>query len=185
MRNVKKTCITDTINNTACPHCGKTMHSVEYYTAKPIQQQVVQRDLNTNTVITIYTDVCRHLGGICLACTYESEKNKRRAGLILFIAASVGGFISMVAALILSTAAQVHGENIGAAMGAPMGLMCVFLILAVIGLCIFVGARAFRSNRLFTPDVLYLLFIKQMRKEYTKIGIVYLSPHLAAQLKRN
>jgi hypothetical protein len=179
----KKVCISDGNENVFCPNCGKVMPTVEYFTAKPISQEVRQQNYNTQQIITTYTDIVHHFGNICLSCAYDNEKKKRTIGLILLIGGGILSFGSMLTGLVLSTLAQNNGGDVGAALGLPMALMCVFLILAVFGIAIFLGAESLRPNRIRSKEQLYVLFERCIKKEAPQAGIVYLSPWLAAQLK--
>jgi hypothetical protein len=179
----KKTCISTGNENVNCPNCGKEYHAVEYYTARPIQQETVRQDLYTNKIITTYTDVNRHFGKICLSCAYENEKSKRIVGLVLLIVGGAGSAIAMVTGLIQSNIAEARGENIGAAMGTSMALMGVLVIVGVIGLSVFVGANALRNLKAWDQEGLNSLFVRYVKKESPQSGIMYLSPGLAAQLK--
>ena len=180
----KKVCISDGNDNAFCPNCGKVMQNVEYFTAKPINQEVRQQNYNSQQIITTYTNIVHHLGNICLSCAYDNEKKKCTIGLILFIGGGILSFGSMLTGLVLSTLAQNNGGDVGATLGLPMALMCVFLILAVFGIAIFLGSDSLRPNRIRSKEQLYALFERCIKKETQRIGIVYLSPWLAAQLKK-
>lgn len=179
-----KVCVTDVFGNAQCPHCSEPLQKAEYYTAKPISQQATQKDWNSKTITTTYIDVSRHVGGICLACADKSNKPKRTVGMALLLVGGLGGFVSMMVALVLSTIAERRGGDIGAAMGMPMALMCVFIIVAVVGLGIYLGARVYRPDRAHSRDALYGLLISRMFKEGCHPGRVYLSPAQAAKLTR-
>lgn len=184
MQTKKSVCISNGQENMSCPHCGKVMQTVEYYTARPINQEVRQQNYNTQQIITTYTDVNHHWGNLCLSCAYENEKKKRTFGLILLMGGGVLSFGSMMIGLVLSSIAQSKGGNVGASLMLPMALMCIFLILAVFGIAIFSEVNALQPKRVRSKEQLYALFEKCIKKEVPQSGIVYLSPWLAAQLKK-
>ncbi|BBB47424.1 hypothetical protein Pelsub_P0651 [Pelolinea submarina] len=80
--------------------------------------------------------------------------------MILLFGAGAASFIAMVAGLVLSNLAESNGGDIGAALGLPMALMCIFLLVAVAGLVIYMSANEFNPARRYTKEQLYLKFIK-------------------------
>ncbi|REG06247.1 hypothetical protein DFR64_2679 [Pelolinea submarina] len=156
----KTYCYSDGEENAHCPNCGRPMKSVDYYSARPLYQQEVNRDWNSKTINTTYTDVNPHRGNICLFCAHEDNRGKRVAGMILLFGAGAASFIAMVAGLVLSNLAESNGGDIGAALGLPMALMCIFLLVAVAGLVIYMSANEFNPARRYTKEQLYLKFIK-------------------------
>ena len=185
MTHNKKYCFSDGQENASCPNCGRSMKTIDYYTARPLRQEERPRDLNTKTVITTYTDISHRQGNICFFCAHENMKNKRIAGLILLIVSGVASGVSMLAGLVLSTIAQNNGQDVGAALGLPMALMCIFLVLAIIGLCVFLGSNSYNPNRNYNQDQLFLLFTKSAYKEYPLGGLVYLAPWQVKQMRKN
>ena len=185
MSTKKKVCLSDGNENSLCPNCGKPMKPVDYYTAKVLKQEETSRDLNTRTVVTSYTDVVHHTGNICLSCAHEEQKKNRTAGLVMLIGGSVASMAAMMTGLVRSTIAENNGGDVGAVLGLPMALMCIFLVLAIIGLCVYVGSNAYNPKRRYSPDQLFLIFSKRMYKESLQVGIVYLSPLQVKQMKKS
>jgi hypothetical protein len=179
----KKIWFSDGADGAKCPNCGHAMKAVEYYSARPVQREVVQQ-LSTQQIITTYQDVTRHIGNICLFCAHDNEKGKRTAGLALLVTGAAGSALAMLAGLIRARVAEVNGGNVGAAMTPAMFLMILLLIIGIIGLAIFLEGNAFRNNRVYDQDKLFPLFIKKMYQESNQSGLVYLSPWQAAQLKK-
>lgn len=161
------------------------METVDYYTARPLRKEERPQDWNTKTVITTYTDISHHLGNICFFCAHENMKKNRIAGLVLMIVSGIASGISMLAGLVLSTIAQNNGQDVGAALGLPMALMCVFLVLAIISLCIFLGSNSFNPNRNYNQNQLFQVFTKSAYKEYPLGGFVYLAPWQVKQMRNN
>lgn len=184
MAKTTAVCVPDTMEGALCPHCGGRLRTVEYYTAKPVRQQTLQRDFNTQTVVTTYTNVQRRIGGICFTCADKRQRMNRIAGLVVLIAGGLGGIAAMVTGLIRSNIAAAQGGNIGAAMNGPMALMILCLLLAVVGLSVFVGSRAFHPGRALSSGALFLLFLKRMLKEGHHPGLVCLMPEQAAKLEK-
>lgn len=182
----QKACILNGSEEAVCPNCGRTMQKVEYYTARPIRQSAAQRSWDTKIVTTTYTDVNPHIGNICLVCANENEKSKRIAGLIMMIAGGFGSFAAMLTGLVLSTLAESQGGDVGAALGTPMVLMCGLLVLAVIGLVLFLGSNSYRSVRSNDKDKLFLLFLQYIKSNgMQSSGVVYLNPRQAARMRKN
>jgi hypothetical protein len=69
-------------------------------------------------------------------------------------------------------------------MGLPMALMCVFLIVAVIGLVVLRGANNIVPGRSYSQDKLFPIFLERLSKEYPPVHVVYLSPWQVKQMKR-
>lgn len=90
----------------------------------------------------------------------------------------------MVAGLIRSNIAEAQGGDIGTAMSGPMSLMIMCLLLAVVGLSVFVGSRAFHPGKVLSSDALFLLFLKRMLKEGHHPGLVCLMPEQAAKFEK-
>jgi hypothetical protein len=160
------------------------MQTVDYYSARPLNSQTASKDWNTNIVTTTYTDVNPHQGVICLYCAHKNGKGKRIAGLLLLFGGSAACSISTLAGLVLANLAEDSGGDVGAAMGLPMALMCIFLILAVIGLVILRGANNIIPGRIYNQDKLFPIFMERLSKEYPPVRVVYLSPEQVRQMKR-
>jgi hypothetical protein len=180
-----KFCFLNTIGDTACPNCGHPLQTVDYYTARPVKQEEVRRDYNSRTIAITYTDVNPHSAAVCLHCARAAARSRRTAGLALLIGGGATSTISMFTGLVRSTLAQNAGENVGAALGLPMTLMCVFLIVAIVGLSIYLGSRCLDPDRKYTQDQLYSYFIKDIEKESQQVGVVYLTPAQVKQMKRS
>ena len=180
-----KCCYPNGHENDLCPNCGQPMPTVDYYTARPLRQEEIQRDINSKTVITTYTDVSPHQGVICLRCVREHNKTKRAAGLLLLLGGGSACSISMLVGLVLSNLAQSSGGDVGASLGLPMALMCIFFLLAIVGLALFRGSTSLDPSRNYTQDQLFPIFFERLRKEYPPIRVVYLSPQQVNQMKRN
>jgi hypothetical protein len=185
MKTPKKACFINGIENSICPNCGRPLQTVDYYTAQPLRQEEVGRNYNSRTVVTTYTNVNPHMAQICLSCAHENARGSRIAGLVLMIGGGMISMISMIAGLVRSTLAQNSGGNVGAALGLPMALMCVFVIVAIVGLCMLVGSNALVPGRKYSQDQLFHMFIKTIQKESPQYGVVFLSPMQVKQMKRS
>ena len=171
--------------NDPCPNCGQLMQAVDYYSARPLNSQTTSKDWNTNVVTTTFTDVNPHQGVICLHCAHTKSRGMRIAGLLLLLGGGAACSISMVAGVVLANLAEDSGGDVGAVMRLPMALMCVFLILAVIGLVLVRGANNIVPGRTYSQDKLFPIFMERLSKEYPPVRVVYLSPWQVQQMKRN
>ncbi len=160
------------------------MRSVDYYSARPVGSQTASKDWNTNVVTTTYTDVNPHRGVICLHCAHKRYKGKRVAGLILLLGGGAACSISTLVGLVLANLAEDSGGDVGAAMGLPMALMCVFLLLAIVGLVLLKGGNTLVPNRQYTNEQLFPIFMEIFSKEYPPVRHVYLSPAQVERMKR-
>ena len=180
----KNCCYPNGHANDPCPICGQPMPAVDYYSARPINSQTTSKDWNTNVVTTTFTDVNPHQGVICLHCAQTKSRGKRIAGLVLLLGGGAVCSISMLVGVVLANLAEDSGGDVGAAMGLPMALMCVFLILAVIGLVLLRGANNIIPGRTYSQDKLFPIFMQRLSKEYPPVRVVYLSPDQVRQMKR-
>lgn len=184
MINDRKSCLSDILGTTNCPRCGSPLKTVEYFTARPVSQAVTSQTLNSQTVTTTYTDIVHHNGGICLTCVHKVHKAKRMLGLALLIGGGLSSMVAMMTGLVLSAIAERDGKDVGAAIGTPMALMVILLLIALAGLLVFAHGNEYNSKKFQIPERLFLLFTKRMKKESPAVGIVYLTPALAAQLEK-
>ena len=184
MVNRKKVCVSNGSENLSCSTCGRVMKTIDYYTAKVLKREETGRDLSTRTIVTSYTDVAHHTGNICLFCAHEEQKKKRTTGLVMLVGGAILSMAAMMTGLVLSAIAEGDGGDVGAVLGLPMALMCIFLVLAIIGLCIYGEANVYNPRRKFSQDQLFLNFSKRMEKENLQVGIVYLSPLQVMQMKK-
>jgi len=181
----KNSCYPNGQTNDPCPSCGQPMQAVDYYSARPLSSQTTSKDWNTNIVTTTFSDVNPHRGVMCLHCAHKNDKGKRAAGLALLFGGGAACSISTLAGLVLANLAEDSGGDVGAAMGLPMALMCVFFILAIVGLAVLKGGSSLVPGRTYTQEQLFPIFMQRLSKEYPPVRMVYLSPGQAQQMKRN
>ncbi len=172
------------MENSICPNCGLPLQLVDYYTARPLCQEEIGRNYDSRTIQITYTDVNPHVASVCLSCARDNTRGSHSAGLALLIGGGLISMTAMMVGLVRSTLAQQVGGDVGAALGLPMALMCIFIIVAVVGLCIFLGSNSFDPRRKYSPEQLFLLFQKIIQKENPLSGVVILSPAQVKQMKR-
>ncbi len=127
---------------------------MDYYSARPLSSQTTSKDWNTNIVTTTFSDVNPHQGVICLHCAYKNDKGKRVAGLGLLFGGGAACSISTLTGLVLANLAEDSGGDVGASLGLPMALMCVFFLLAIGGLVVLKGGNSLAPAAL-TPRSSY------------------------------
>jgi hypothetical protein len=184
MKNIQKACLTDILGTSNCPHCGSSLKAVEYFTARPVSQAVTNQTLDSKTITTTYTDIAYHIGGICLPCVHKERKAKRIIGLALLIVGGISSGVAMMTGLVLSAIAERDGKDVGAAIGTPMALMVILLLVALVGLIIYANGNEYSPKKYLIPERLFLLITKRIKKESPTVGVVYLTPALAAQLQK-
>jgi len=184
MKNTQKACLSDIPGTTNCTHCGSPLKTVEYFSARPVSQAITNQTLDSKTITTTYTDIVHHNGGICLHCVHKESKPERIIGLVLLIGGGISSGVAMMTGLVLSAIAERDGKDVGAAIGTPMALMVILLLVALVGLIIYAHGNEYNPKKFLIPERLFLLFTKRIKKESPTIGVVYLTPALAAQLQK-
>lgn len=184
MKDDRKACLTDIPETTTCPHCGGPLKAVNYFSARPVSQSVTNQTLDSKTITTTFTDIVHHNGGICLPCVHKESKAQRVIGLILMIGGGISSGIAMMTGLVLSAIAERDGKDVGAVIGAPMTLMVILLLVALAGLIVYALGNEYSPKKYPIPERLFLLFTKRLKKERPTVGLVYLTPALAAQLEK-
>ena len=180
----KQTCYPNGIENSICPNCGRPMPKVDYYTARPISQEEIGRSYDSRTIRITYTDVNLHTGNICLFCTRDNANGKRTTGLLLMAGGGAISMIAMIWGVVAANLTERAGGDVGAAMGLPMTLMCVFIIAAIVGLAIFIETNRLNPWRKYSQEQLFILFQTLIKKEGSLPGAVCLSPGQVSQMKR-
>ena len=184
MATRKQACFPNGMVNSICPNCGLPLQPVKYYTARPLRQEEIGRNYDSRTIQITYTDINPHVAYVCLSCLRENAAGSRSAGLALLIGGGLISMTSMMVGLVRSTLVQQAGGDVGAVLGLPMALMCVFLIVAIAGLCLFAGSNAVNPARRYSQEQLFQMFIKIIQKESPQFGIVFLSPAQVKQMQR-
>jgi hypothetical protein len=160
------------------------MPKVDYYTARPVQQEEVDRTYDSRTIRITYTDVNPHTGNICLFCARENARGKRTAGLLVMVGGGAAAMIAMMWGVVAANLTERAGGDVGAAMGLPMALMCLFIVAAIVGLAIFMETNRLNPWRKYDQEQLFILFQKLIQKEGSLPGAVCLSPRQVKQMKR-
>lgn len=184
MKEDQKACLTDILETTSCPLCGGSLKSIEYFSARPVSQSITNQTPDSKTITTAFTDIVHHNGGLCLPCAHKAGKTQRVIGLILLNGGGISSVIAMITGLVLSSIAERDGKDVGAAIGTPMALMIVLLLVALAGLIIYALGNEYSPKKNQIPERLFLLFTKRLKKEQPLAGRVYLPPALAAQLEK-
>jgi hypothetical protein len=184
MRTRKQACFPNGIENSVCPNCGRPMQVVDYYTARPLRQEEIRRTYESHTIRITYTDVNPHSGNICLFCARDNSKGSRTTGLMLMAGGGALAMIAMIWGVAAANLTEKAGGDVGAALGLPMALMCIFIIAAIVGLAIFIETNRLNPWRKNSQEQLFVLFQTLIKKEGSLPGAVCLSPGQVNQMQR-
>ena len=180
----KQTCYPNGIENSICPNCGRPMPKIDYYTARPLRREESARSHDSRTILTTYTDVNPHMGNMCLFCARDNARGRRTAGLLLMAGGGTVAMLAMIWGVVAANLTERAGGDVGAAMGLPMALMCIFIIAAIVGLAIFIETNRLNPWRKYSQEQLFILFQTLIKKEGSLPGAVCLSPGQVSQMKR-
>jgi hypothetical protein len=180
----KQSCYPNGVEDSICPACGRPMPKVDYYTARPLQHEEVGRTYDSRTIRITYTDVNLHTGNICLFCARDNARGRRTAGLLVMAGGGALAMIAMIWGVVAANLTERTGGDVGAAMGLPMALMCIFIIAAIVGLAIFMETNRLNPWRKYSQEQLFGLFQTLIKKEGSLPGAVCLSPGQVTQMKR-
>ncbi len=72
---------------------------------------------------------------------------------------------AMIWGVVAANLAERAGGDVGAAMGLPMALMCIFIIAAIVGLVIFVETSRMNPWRKYNQEQLFGLFQTLIKKK--------------------
>ena len=184
MRTRRLACFPNGIENSVCPNCGRPMQVVDYYTARPLHQEEIHRTYDSRTIQITYTDVNPHKGNMCLFCARDNAKGSRTAGLLLMAGGGAAAMIAMIWGVVAANLTEKAGGDVGAALGLPMALMCIFIIAAIVGLAIFIETNRLNPWRKNSQEQLFVLFQTLIKKEGSLPGAVCLSPGQVNQMQR-
>ena len=71
--------------------------------------------------------------------------------------------LAMISGVVLSSIAERDGKDVGAAIGTPMALMIVLLLVALAGLIIYALGNEYSPKKNQIPERLFLLFTKRLK----------------------
>ena len=177
IKNLKTTVHDLPGNGYVCPNCGKPYTPVEYYTGVAVSSTSSRVDYNTVQTVTSYTNVNRHMGGICRFCDVSNQKSM----IPLMIGVSILGMIILTIGMFLARGIiPMDRMRFG-------GLEVILTIIGggalIVGVIYIIIAATASATRFIKPNELYTRFIgKLLTEKQMRTGVVYLSPDTVSKM---